>query len=267
MGSLPHWQDERARIRSLLARRRVGLISDIDGTISRLTATPEQARVEPRCRAALGRLARRLALVAVVSGRSARDACAMLALERVTCVGNHGLEVLADGRLQIDAEARLYVQRIGEVVDAVAGELNEPGILIENKQVTASIHYRQARDPAAARRRIRQVLAPAVRDRGLRVTEGKQVIELRPPIRRDKGTAARRLIDDASLDGVIYLGDDTTDVAAFAAVHRWAGPNGDAALAVAVRGRETPGEVLAAADVTAEGVEDVAELLASMAET
>jgi alpha,alpha-trehalase len=92
-----------------------------------------------------------------------------------------------------------------------------PGAIVEDKRWTLSLHYRLVEAGA-----VPGLVAHAreVADAtGLRVTEGKKIVELRPPITVDKGTAAvafaerdGALRDDAS---ALYAGDDRTDEDAF----------------------------------------------------
>jgi trehalose 6-phosphate phosphatase len=57
---------------------------------------------------------------------------------------------------------------------------------------------------------------------GLRATEGKMVLELRPPVAVDKGTASLAFVRRvAGADAaVLYVGDDRTDEDAFDALRR-----------------------------------------------
>ncbi|HPX77297.1 MAG TPA: trehalose-phosphatase, partial [Methanobacterium sp.] len=47
------------------------------------------------------------------------------------------------------------------------------------------------------------------------IAEGRQLVELRPPISCDKGTILNNIIEEYKLEKVIYLGDDITDLDAF----------------------------------------------------
>lgn len=76
----------------MLALRPLGLITDIDGTISPIAPSPLEARVSPACRRHLAALAKKLELVAVISGRPAVEARDMVGVEGIVYVGNHGLE-------------------------------------------------------------------------------------------------------------------------------------------------------------------------------
>ena len=138
-----------------------------------------------------------------------------------------------------------------------------PGVLVEDKGATVAIHYRQTASPSAARREILRLVGQHAG--GLRSVEGKMVVELRPPVAITKGTALRRLVVDYALRGVVYLGDDRTDVDALAEVRRLrAMAPTVATLGLAVGGAETPSEVLAAADLVVDGIEQVEEVLSGL---
>jgi trehalose 6-phosphate phosphatase len=96
-----------------------------------------------------------------------------------------------------------------------------PGVVVEHKRYGVAVHYRNA-----ARDRVGEVAA-AVRAAGqrdaLRVTTGREVIELRPDLDWDKGKTLRWVIDhlDRAVSGPrvpVYIGDDITDEDAFDAV-------------------------------------------------
>ena len=79
--------------------------------------------------------------------------------------------------------------------------------------VTAAFHYREVEDDEAAGAVERVVeTAEAL---GLAVQRGRKVIEVKPPIDADKGTAARALLEERGIDRALYAGDDTTDLDAF----------------------------------------------------
>jgi trehalose 6-phosphate phosphatase len=196
-----------------------GLITDIDGTISPIAPTPEEAQVSSACRDALETLCSRMALVAAVSGRDALKARGMVGLEGMVYVGNHGLERWQDGGILIHEEARQYVPVVREVVEALGRGLDAPGLIVEDKGVTASVHYRLSSNPEETRAAILAFLDSAPAARGLLITEGKLVVEVRPPVAVNKGTSLERLVAETGLNGVIYIGDDVTDVDAFRAVH------------------------------------------------
>ncbi|MBA3413986.1 MAG: hypothetical protein H0U10_02020, partial [Chloroflexia bacterium] len=82
------------RCRAVLRRAPAGLLSDIDGTLSDIAPTPADAFVAEGIKESLRRLAARLALVAVVSGRAAEAGRTMVGVDELLYVGNHGMERL-----------------------------------------------------------------------------------------------------------------------------------------------------------------------------
>ena len=102
----------------------------------------------------------------------------------------------------------------------------DPGCVIEHKGVTVSVHYRAVAPGAAVGLRRGVVSAVAAFD-GLVVDAGRQVLEIRPAIDRDKGTAVQWLHGRMqSLVGPctpIFFGDNLADEAAFRAARRAGG--------------------------------------------
>ena len=78
-----------------------GVITDVDGTISPTAPTPSQATVSPACRRHLARLCQQIALVAAVSGRPAAEVKEMVKVRDMVYIGNHGLERLVKGRVEL----------------------------------------------------------------------------------------------------------------------------------------------------------------------
>ncbi|HEY0607409.1 MAG TPA: trehalose-phosphatase, partial [Herpetosiphonaceae bacterium] len=248
-------------LRQLVVQRPCGLLTDIDGTISPIAPTPHEARVSPLARAALQRLARQLDLVAVISGRAAADAAALVGLPELLYVGNHGLERAHGDRVEPVAEATAYTAAIDAVLHAVQERVVLPGVLFENKGVTAAIHYRLAEQPDQAERLLGEILQELVALHGLLLTPGRMVWELRPPLMIDKGTVARRLVEEFALRSVIFLGDDHTDADAFRVLRELRDQSICATLSIGVAGAETPAVVRELADVLVAGVAGVERLL------
>ena len=98
----------------------------------------------------------------------------------------------------------------------------------------------------------------------LEVIPGKLVWELRPPVRRDKGDAVRRVVAESGARDVVVVGDDLGDLPAFSAVAQLAG-QGHKGLRVAVRAEEAPPQLLAEADLIIEGPAGVLDFLQQLA--
>jgi trehalose 6-phosphate phosphatase len=252
---------------ALLGSGRAGLVTDIDGTISPIVAGGEEAQVLPRAKHALERLKHRLTLVAVVSGRAVGEARQMVDVDGLTYVGNHGLEIWTPHGPRLVPEARPWVPRLAAVLEQIQREYTQPGVLIENKGATASLHYRGAADPDRTRRELLEILARRAIPGGLRVEEGRMVINLLPPLTVTKGSAVIWLVRKHHLDRLVYLGDDVTDAHAFRALAVLR-QNGEVrTLGIGVIAPETPRSVRQLADACVRSVEEVADLLCRTVET
>jgi trehalose 6-phosphate phosphatase len=248
-------------IKKALEGPRFGLMTDVDGTISPTAPTPAQAAVSPANRRYLARLTPRLALVAAVSGRAVADVRRLVGIDGVVYVGNHGLERWAGGRAELAEDAADYPAIIKEVTDALGRELPGAGILIENKGVTASVHYRLSPDPDATGKRIMTALRSSAQASSLRIIPGRLSVNLLPPLAINKGTAVLDLIERYNLSGGVYIGDESTDIDAFKAIHEANRRADFLGFTLAVLSRETPPAVAEAADFTLDGTDEVARFL------
>ena len=113
-------------------------------------------------------------------------------------------------------------------------------------------------DVATAEEALRAVADHALAE-GLRPRWGRRVLEIRPPIKADKGTAVSRLLGESSLRRALYAGDDTTDLDAFRGLDGL-----EVAVRIAVVSDEAPDQLAHAADVIVGGPEALAELLAQL---
>ncbi len=111
---------------------------------------------------------------------------------------------------------------------------------LEDKGTVISIHYRSSPQPAAARQAILEASKRVLPQDGLIIAEGKMVVEVRPPLAIDKGTVVRDLVREHGLRGIVYLGDDLTDVDAFRAVRELREEGEVLGLTAGVAGAEAP---------------------------
>jgi trehalose-phosphatase len=203
------------------------LLLDIDGTLAPIAPRPELAIVPDETRRILEALTGTPDVCVVfVTGRSADDGRRLAGIDAGWVIGNHGMELAAPGR---PAQPRPDVAPFEPQVARAASRINEivagaawSGVLVEDKRLTLSVHYRLADERIVPA--VRHAVASVADTLGLRVTFGKAVIELRPPIDVDKGTAAVDLIDrlgaaDESAS-VFAAGDDRTDEDLFRVLRR-----------------------------------------------
>ncbi len=241
-----------SRALEVLRARPSGLLTDIDGTISRIVSRPEDATVEPRIRRLLTELAPRLDVVGVITARAADVAREMVGVEGLTYVGHYGLEEAAekpDGRI---AGLRPVVREKIRNLTCVT---------FEDKDISFSLHYRNCPNPEAVREELLALLLPLAGAADARLLEGKRVIEVVPDRLPDKRSAVARLVGSRRLHGLVYMGDDLSDVVVFKEIARRQAENGLAGVGVAVVDDETDPTVRQAADFTVEGIDGAADFL------
>jgi trehalose 6-phosphate phosphatase len=229
--------------------------------VSEIARTPGEAVLLPSCRCFLSLLAGKVSVVAVVSGRSVAAARNMVGLDNLVYIGSHGMERWREGRTEYLPGLEKYPEIIGTVLSKMEPCLKEPGIIVEDKKVTASIHYRLTANPSTARETIVRALAEIPEVRELRIMQNKMIIELLPKEGFNKGVAVSSLIKEYHLRGAIYLGDDITDVDAFKALHGMSS-DGFIGYAIAVTSSEMPAGLTEEADFTVSSVSDVARFFA-----
>jgi len=239
----------------VIRQRPLGVMSDIDGTLAPIVASPEEAKVPDAVRSLLRELVAKGVRVSFITGRSLEAARRMVGLDDVAYAADHGLSVWLDGRLEAApglAEYEALARQAEQDLRALAESIQ--GLEVENKGPLLAIHYRRAGDPASAREAVLAAVERSGAAGRFRLQEGRMVIELRPPLDVDKGTALESLADRYGLRGVICLGDDITDIDMFAAAGRLRS-QGVAAASVAIASGEAAREVAEAAEYAVEECE------------
>ena len=239
------------------------ILTDIDGTLAPIVPTPDMSEVPAELKELLGRLSEEYLLVAGISGRKTEDALDLVGLDELVYFGNHGFEILRGGEVEVVPEAMPYLERVEELESRAHEELEPLGAFVEEKGITASVHYRNA-PPEVGERSVEFVKREGER-LGLRITVGRGVVEARPPIRADKGTAVRTLVEEYGPTRAMFIGDDTTDLDAFRELVtlREEGTLKEV-LRIGVASEEGPPEITAEADIVVEGVEGVGEVLRAL---
>jgi trehalose 6-phosphate phosphatase len=235
---------------------------DIDGTLAPLQPRPEDAFVPEPTRQAIIALADTPDVhVALVTGRAAADGRRLADIDGAWLIGNHGIEAISPtGEAVVDANAAPYQDYISAAVEELAALVGPiPGVRVEDKIWTLSVHYRLA-DPTIEPR-LRETMDEVAHKHGLRLVRGKKIFELRPPIHVHKGTAVvelSRLIAGPDLAAsLFYAGDDRTDEDAFRALRSTA-PH---AVTVRVGGSVDDQTAATAAEFTVPDEEALRELL------
>jgi trehalose-phosphatase len=216
---VPHlferWDRIAGRLRSA---RRVALFLDFDGTLVPFRRRPKDVRLNPETRRILSRLAASPRVrVWIISGRRYADVRRRAGIARVRYLGLHGWE-RGDQR-GLPGQARVWIEAAWHLLSV--GLASFPHIWIEDKGLCLVIHYRRA--PASEVRRARPLVHAILKafDNNLRLMDGNKIWEVLSRKVKGKGEAVRGIL--AELPGsplAFYLGDDTTDEAAFAALPR-----------------------------------------------
>jgi trehalose 6-phosphate phosphatase len=218
------------------------LLFDVDGTLAPIAPSPDLARVPAETKAELARLAGAYLLVACISGRPGAEAAGLVGVQGIHYVGNHGLEL---------------DERADELRAEIASFRASVAFPVEDKGLSLSYHFRGAQDEARARSELEEV-AKRARVAGLDPRWGRKVLEVRPKVESDKGTAVRALIREARARQGLYAGDDRTDLDAFQGL---ATAGLERFVRVAVESDEGPPELADAADLVVHGPEELAALL------
>jgi trehalose 6-phosphate phosphatase len=255
-----YWENIKSELLKAVDRQRLGLITDVDGTLSPIVDVPDEARVTPRNLELLAALGAQLTLTAVVSGRSAKDVYQRVGLSGLAYIGNHGMEKWQDGKVIASPTVAAYRGNLLAATPEIKRILVS-GMRFEDKGATVSVHYRQTSHPEEVAKGLTLVMQGIAEKHGLHLTQGRMVFEFRPPVEIDKGTAFEELVKTYQLEAAFYLGDDTTDVAVFLTAKRLRETGQCLAYGLGVASQGTPQSVLTEADYLVQEVAGVESFL------
>ena len=206
------------------------LLSDYDGTLTPIVRRPDEAVLASGVREKLCKLAGKPNFsVGIISGRPLLETRAMVGVAGIYYAGNHGLEIEGPGLNYVNPAAEAARAEIKGLVSRLSANLgNIRGVIIEDKGLSLSVHYRMVAqgDESMVTEIFHQIVSPLLSEGKIRITSGKKVWEVRPPIDWHKGKAVALIRDEIKkllqLEQLltIYLGDDTTDEDAFRVVRR-----------------------------------------------
>ena len=182
------------------------LAFDFDGTLAPIVEDPAKARLRAGTRRLLWQVSRRYPCV-VLSGRSRADLADKLVGTGIShTIGNHGAEPWKGAR-----KAR---REVAGWKTALSRELaSVPGVNIEDKKLSLTVHYRQSRRRAGARAEILKAVRSLP---GVRLIAGKQAVSIVPKDAPHKGAALRAELARVACDRALFVGDDETDEDVFA---------------------------------------------------
>lgn len=180
---------------------------DLDGTLAPIASKPSVIGIPDPIRQEFAILNKQ-AVVAVITGRSRSDALHHLGISPRYLIGNHGAEGLP-GWKDREQVFSIIVNQWQSQLDKLLPFDNRRGIMIENKGVTLSIHYRHVCNIKRAHKIILEAinkLNPQTRRIG-----GQFIENLLPAGAPDKGDAIKILMEISGCQKSLFAGDDETD--------------------------------------------------------
>lgn len=215
----------RNKLKDRLSGKFVLLFLDYDGTLTPIVETPDKAVISEERKDLLDKLSTGpYCKVAIISGRSLSDIKALVGLKDIIYAGNHGLEIEGPKikfESQVSPKLKSIIRHIYE--DALSKLSKIKGVLIEDKGLTISVHYRlvDKKDIQEFLSIFAEITDPyIVRDK-IKINSGKKVYEIRPPAMWDKGKvvlwllARQHFLLERNEILPVYIGDDVTDEDAF----------------------------------------------------
>lgn len=216
------------KVKKALKDRFIFLFLDYDGTISPIAGTPYKAVISKETRALLKKLSgHHKYKVAIISGRALKDIKNKIGLKHVIYAGNHGLEIEGpkiDFKYSLTLQHRAIIKDIGKKLKSAVRKFK--GVIIENKTICLSLHYRLARreDVPLIKSLFQSAVLPYAAGGKVKISSGKKMLEVRPPVNWNKGSIAmwllarERVFLKSKSIVPIYIGDDSTDEDAFKAL-------------------------------------------------
>jgi trehalose-phosphatase len=203
------------------------LFLDYDGTLVPIAETPAGAVMPAETK----ELLRQLSMlpntkIIIISGRSLKDISSQIGLKEIVYVGNHGFEIKGP-KIRFKSPVSLKYKRVlGEIRNKLAKSLASfKDVLVEDKGLSLSVHYRLAdkSDVPEMTSELYRIIFPYEFKGDVKVRPGKKVLEVRPSVAWNKGSAVLWLLDQRSFKPrdkkirvfPVYIGDDATDEDAF----------------------------------------------------
>lgn len=234
------------------------IITDIDGTISEIAPTPMEAVVKPEIRDIIEKIADKFKFTGVMTGRSINNAMEMMGSKKIIYIGNHGLEQYKNGKISIEPEVKPYIPVIKKLAKEIQKKLKDyECILFQDKELSFTVHYRLCKTGDEIRQKALEIIHSINGSKSLKITEGRKVIEIRPPVGHDKGTVLQKFISDNHIKKIVYLGDDVTDADAFNKLNELKSIRKAETVSIMVDSKETPDYVKENADFHVKSVDEV----------
>ncbi|XP_074279682.1 putative trehalose-phosphate phosphatase 2 isoform X2 [Silene latifolia] len=220
----------------------IAVFLDYDGTLSPIVNDPDTAFMTDKMRTVVHDVASCFP-TSIISGRSRDKVYEFVKLDNIYYAGSHGMDIMAPlhplktvnfkfhakavdrkgNKLAIYQPANKYLPEIKQK-SLIEKTSVIDGVQIEDNKFCMSVHFRNMldQDLNELEHKVNSVLEEHP---NFRLTRGKKVLEIRPPVDWDKGHALEYLLDSLGLSSSndvlpIYIGDDTSDEDAFKRIHQ-----------------------------------------------
>jgi trehalose 6-phosphate phosphatase len=219
--AIKQWTSINKRIKG----KTILLFLDFDGTLAPIASTPARARLPSRTKKLLRQLHSIPNIkVAIISGRDLDDIKKMVGIPGIICAGNHGCQISGSGidwQHDFPTARQRKLQKLYKELSIAMKEIC--GVLIENKNMSIAVHYRNVKnaDMARFRKALTEISSPYISSLFIKASFGKKVLELGLATTWNKGKAVNWLIRSLKLLGSnnscvpICIGDDVTDETGF----------------------------------------------------
>jgi len=211
-------------IKSRIKDKDVFLFFDLDGTLAPIRKKPSDVKLSESVRDLLKKAKKIKGIsLAIISGRDIKSLKKIVGINGIIYSGNHGMELEKNGRRKVLSNNRTFVKALAEIRKVLKKYLKiYNGIIIEDKVLTLSVHYRMADQKTVKeiRKTFDAVISPYISGKNIAVFNGKKVWEIRPANTYNKGKIVKILLGKDKKTTPIYFGDDVTDEDAFKAIKR-----------------------------------------------
>ncbi len=248
---------------------RSAVLLDVDGVLAPIVQHPDDAHMPETTRRPLIEVAKRYGVVACVSGRRASDARRVVSLGSIAYLGSHGSEILRPGSIapEMDRELQAWTRRVQNFArDAFTESLRKLRVRLEDKEAIAALHWRDVPDEDEAEAAVREV-AEAAEKAGFNAHWGRKVLEIRPPVRIDKGAGIVSLLRDVELEAADLRRRRHHGHRRLPRPHRAASRSARSSARcgwACSSGDETPSALEDEADVMVDGTDGVRDLLRAL---
>lgn len=208
-----------------ISNRSVNLFLDYDGTLAPISETPDKALLSQEMKDVLAGLSGLPGCrLAVISGRMLSDLKQMIDIPGITYAGTHGFEIEGTHLNFESMISNEYMADLSDIKEQLHAKLSAiEGIWFEDKVIMITLHFRQAGEKGEylAKEIFKNVCQSYVDQQRITFIEGKKILEVRPPLKWDKGEAALWIFSkwqqeiDKNQVVTFYVGDDNTDEDAF----------------------------------------------------